>query len=32
MIKNYITGRYALNIYPDNCDTTGDWHGGIWYI
>ena len=32
MTKNkiYITGQYALNIHPENCKTTGDWHGGIW--
>jgi len=31
-IKNkiYITGQYALNIHPENCKTTGDWHSGIW--
>jgi len=27
---NYITGQYALNIHPNNCKTTGDWHIGIW--
>jgi hypothetical protein len=32
LIKEYITGRYALNVHhPENLEEpTGDWHGSIW--